>query len=143
MPSRLGLHLIERQHRLREQIDGGLAAAAFEAQMESGRDSIERDGRTSCQVVSVGGRMLEEFRGREIFAAIELLDRRIELGIHAITTADYESIVSPSSTTRNSVSLSGLDLREPYFSYISNIADLCGRTLPSGHLSHSSSDSSQ
>src|SRR6202041_2601651 len=127
----------------REKIDRGLASTAFEAQMKAGGDAIERKDKSVAGVVSLGRRMLEQFRGREVLAPIEGVDRFVEFGTHANCPASYESSVSLSSTTRNSVSVSGFDLREPYFSYISKIADLCGRTLLSGHFMYSSSDSSQ
>src|SRR5947209_4375588 len=109
--------------------------------MKSGRDAIEGYDESLAEIVGLGGGMLEEFGGFEVLAAIKLLDRRFQMGIHDFCGS--ASRVSTSSTTRNSVSVSGLDLREPYFSYISKMAALWGRTLPSGHLAHSSTDSSQ
>ncbi len=73
------LQLIEREHRLREQIDRGLTSAALEAQMKSGRDAIERDDESLAGVVGLGRGVLEQFGGGEVFAAIKLLDRRFQM----------------------------------------------------------------
>lgn len=103
---------VERDHRLREQVDRGLAAAAFEAQMERRGDSIERRREFLEFVLDLSRRDFEALGGGEILAAIERFDRAVELLVVALAAQSC----SFSSTARNSSSLSARALRVPYFS---------------------------
>lgn len=73
-----GTQLIERHHRLGEQIDRGLAPAARKAQMQSGGDSMQGADHLLERFGSVVTSRLELLAGREVIAAIEGGDRLLE-----------------------------------------------------------------
>lgn len=75
-----GPQILQREHRLRDQVDRGLAAATLEAKMKCRRDAVERiDNHLE---VAVGAARLDfEHLGRlEVLAAIKPLDRFINGG---------------------------------------------------------------
>ena len=73
-----GLHVIQSQHRLRQEVYRGLATPTLKAQMHGRRDAIQR----ACQIlqfrIDPGQRLFEQFGGIEVFAAIERGDRVIQ-----------------------------------------------------------------
>jgi len=73
-----GLHIIQRQHRLRQEIYRGLAATTLKAQVQAGGDAVQRAGKVLQFGIDPGHRLLEEFGSIEVFAAIERGDRIIQ-----------------------------------------------------------------
>ena len=71
-------HVVQRQHRLRQEIYRGLAATTLKAQVQAGGDAVQRAGKVLQFGIDPGHRLLEEFGSIEVFAAIERGDRIIQ-----------------------------------------------------------------